>query len=167
METSASSHTNASSRVFISTRAGFGAAFGGPLRRGGRRRRLGRRRGLRRCRGGGRGLGVGTDGGVGVGTGDGFNGFGRGCSLVLELADEGLGHGTSPSAGSQEDVPVESGENVAELCPKIVSGHFDQFPENRCLVLKRTGMREVLMKLRDAVDDQGEDVGDLLGADVR
>ncbi len=49
--------------------------------------------------------------------------FGHGCSLRDKLADQGLGHGMSPSAGFLEDVLVESSERVAELCTKFVSGH--------------------------------------------
>ena len=46
-----------------------------------------------------------------------------GSSLGDELAGQVLGRWTSPSAGSLEDVVVECGERVAELCPKFVRGH--------------------------------------------
>ena len=70
----------------------------------------GRRKGLD---GGGRGL----DGvGVGIGVAGGSS-LGHGCSLGDELADKGLDHGTTSSAGFLEDVLVESGERVVEICP--------------------------------------------------
>ena len=48
---------------------------------------------------------------------------GNGCSLGDELAGQGLGSGTSPSAGFLEDVVVEWSEKVVELGPKFVRGH--------------------------------------------
>ncbi len=74
----------------------------------------------------------------------------------------------SPSAGFLEDVLVEIGERTADLCPKIIRGHGIEFLENRCLMLnlKCMGMRGVLMKDRDAVDDEGQDVSNSLGGDV-
>ncbi len=148
-----------------------GPPFDAPL--GGGRRRSNFFRG-RRCRAGGRELdcvGSGLNGGIGcdvVGAGlAGGRVFGHGCSLRDKLADQGLGHGTSPSACFLEDVLVESSERVVKLCTKFVSGHVIAFLENRCLVLKRAGMRGVLMKDGDRVDDEGEDVGDGLGGDVR
>jgi hypothetical protein len=68
----------------------------------------------------------------------------------------------SPSTGFLEDVLVDIGKRTAELCPKIIRGHGIEFLENRCLVLKCTGMRGVLMKDRDTVDDEGEDVSNVL-----
>ncbi len=91
----------------------------------------------------------------------------HGSSLRCKLADQGLGHWTSSSAGFLEDVLVESSERVAELCTKFVSGHGIECLEKRCLVLKRTGMRGVMMKDGDGVDDECEDVGHGLGGDVR
>ncbi len=75
-------------------------------------------------------------------------------------------HGTSPSAGSQEDLLIEIGERlgVAELCPKFVRGHGIECLENGCLVLKCAGMWGVLMKDGDGVYDEGEDVDNGLGA---
>ncbi len=80
---------------------------------------------------------------------------------------QGHGNGTSPGAGFLEDVLVEISERTAELCPKIIRGHGIEFLENRCLVLKCAGMRGVLMKDSDTVDDEGEDVSNCLGGDVR
>ncbi len=68
--------------------------------------------------------------------------------------------GTSPSAGILEDVLVEISEKTAELCPKIIRGpHGIEFLENRCFVLKCAGMRGVLMKDRDTVDDVSNGLG--------
>jgi hypothetical protein len=72
----------------------------------------------------------------------------------------------SPSAGFLEDVPVEIGKRTADLCPKIIRGHGIKFLENRCLVLKCAGMMGDLMKDRDTVDDEGEDVSNCLGGDI-
>jgi hypothetical protein len=79
------------------------------------------------------------------------SGAGKDAALVTNLLDKGMATGHSPSAGFLEDVLVEIGERIAELCPKIISGHGIKFIENRCLVLKCTGMRGVLMKDRDTV----------------
>jgi hypothetical protein len=46
-----------------------------------------------------------------------------GSSLDDKLAGQLLGRWTSPSAGFLEDVVVECGERVAELCPKFARGH--------------------------------------------
>jgi hypothetical protein len=62
---------------------------------------------------------------------------------------------------------VEIGERVAELCPKFIRGHGIVCLENGCLELKCAGMRGVLMKDGDGVDDEGEGVGDGLGGDER
>ncbi len=50
----------------------------------------------------------------------------KGAALATDLrikAIQGLGHGTSPSAGSLDDLHVEIGERVAELCLKSISRH--------------------------------------------
>jgi hypothetical protein len=52
---------------------------------------------------------------------------GHGSSLGDELARQVLGRWTSPSAGFIEDVVVECGERVTELCPKFVRGHGIRF----------------------------------------
>ncbi len=72
----------------------------------------------------------------------------------------------SPSSGFLEDVLVEIGERTAELCQKIIRGHGIKLFENRSLVLKCAGMRGVLMKDRDTVDDEGEDLSKGLGGDL-
>ena len=180
LESSTSNHTNASSSIFQSS--DILAALPSPARGpfaggGGRRRRFFRRRGRGRGvvisgrlgsrDGGGGGGGDGGRGGLDVVGAVGGSGVGQECSLGDELADHGLGHGTSPSAGSQEDLLVEMSERVAELCPKFVRGQGIEYFENGCLVLKCAGMRGVLMKDGDRVDDEGEDVGDGLGGDER
>ncbi len=86
---------------------------------------------------------------------DGRSVFGQRCSLGDEFADQGLGHGTSPIAGTLEDRLVELGERVAELCPKFVIGNGIECLENGCLVLKCAGTRRVLMKDGDGVNDEG------------
>jgi hypothetical protein len=85
-------------------------------------------------------------------------GAGKDAALVTNLRDKG----TSPSAGILEDVLVEISERTAELCPKIIRGHGIEFLETRCFVLKCAGVRGVLMKDRDTVDD----VSNCLGGDV-
>ena len=95
------------------------------------------------------------------------SGAGKDAAFGDKPAGQGHGNGTSPSAGILEDVLVEIGERTAELCPKIIRGHGIEFLENRCLVLKCAGMRGDLMKDRDTVDDEGEDVSNGLGGDVR
>jgi hypothetical protein len=52
---------------------------------------------------------------------------GHGSSLGDELAGQVLGRWTSPSAGFLEDIVVECGERVTELCPKFVRGHGIRF----------------------------------------
>ncbi len=96
------------------------------------------------------------------------SGAGKDAAFGDKPAGQGHGNGTSPSAGFLEYVLVEIGERTAELCLKIIRGHGIEFLENRCqcLVLKCAGMRGDLMKDRDAVDDEGEDVSDGLGGDV-
>ncbi len=93
----------------------------------------------------------------------------RGTTTLLSSPSApagGHGNGTTPSPCFLEDVLVEISERTAELCPKIIRGHRIEFLENRCLVLKCAGMRGVLMKDYDAVDDEGEDVSNWLGGDV-
>ncbi len=50
-------------------------------------------------------------------------------TLGDKLAGQGLGRRTSPRAGYLEDVLVESGERVEELCPKFVRGYGIKFLE--------------------------------------
>ncbi len=93
----------------------------------------------------------------------------RSTTTLLSLPSApagGHGNGTSPSACFLEDVLAEISERTAELCPKIIRGHGIELLENRCLVLKCAGMRGVLMKDRDAVEDEGEDVNNCLGGEV-
>ncbi len=139
LETTASNHTYASSRMYQSTAAGPAsnsvtspALIGGGRRQrrffGGRGRF--RRRGRRRCRDG--------SGSVGrarwrwrwcrqrVRAWD-HGWVGYGSSLGDGLAGQVLGRWTSPSSGFLEDIVVECGERVTELCPKFVRGHGIRF----------------------------------------
>ncbi len=52
---------------------------------------------------------------------------GHRSSLGDEFAGQFLGSWTSPSAGFLEDIVVECGERVTELCPKFVRGHDIRF----------------------------------------
>ena len=92
--------------------------------------------------------------GVGVGIGvAGGSGFGHGCSLGDEIADQGLGHGTTSSAGFLEDVLVKSGETIVEFCLKCVRRHGIEFLENGCRVLNNRSLVEICQVF-------GLDVGD-------
>ena len=176
LEISASIHTSASASKIHSTAglAGLACLAAFPRRLGGGGGGRSRFFRCRRCRCGGwalDGFGRGRDGGIS-------------CVVVCaglaggrvdvhwssprgKLADQGLGHGFSSSTGFLEDDLVESSQRVAELCTKFVSGHGIECLENGCLVLKRSGMRGVLMKDGDGVEDKCEDVGHCLGGDVR
>jgi hypothetical protein len=46
---------------------------------------------------------------------------------ITDVAGQVLGRWTSPSAGFLEDIVVECGERVTELCPKFVRGHGIRF----------------------------------------
>ena len=80
--------------------------------------------------------------GVGIGVAGG-SGFGHGCSLGDELADQGRGHGTTSSAGFLEDVLVESSETIVEFCPKCVRRHGIEFLANGCLLLNNRSLDEI------------------------
>ncbi len=137
LETTASNHTNASSRMFQSTSAGSASNLvtSPALIGGGRRQRRffggsGRfhRRGRRRCTAASAGARWrwrwcrssqrvrAWDHGWVV----------HGRSLGDELAGQVLGLWTSPSTGFLEDIVVECGERVTELCRKFVRGAWHQ-----------------------------------------
>ncbi len=117
LESSTSNHANASQSLSMFQSAACLAALvsRGPFACGGGGRQS---RFFRRWR---RGRVIVLSGRIGGGLGD-------------ELADQGLGHRTSPSAGSLEDLLVEIGERVAELCPKSLRGRGIECLENGWLV---------------------------------
>jgi hypothetical protein len=96
----------------------------------------------------------------------GGSGAGKDAAWVTNLRDKGMAMGRPPAAqrGFLEDFLIEIGERTAELCPKIIRGHGIKFLEN-CLVLKCVGMRGVLMKDCDTVNDEGEDLSNGLGGE--
>jgi len=139
LETTSSNHTNASSRMFQSTAAGpaSNSVTSSALIGGGRRQR--------RFFGGAADSAAGAGGGAGTAAAASAGArwrwrwgrqmvrawdhgwVGHGSSLGDELAGQVLGRWTSPSAGFLEDIVVECGERVTELCPKFVSGHGIRF----------------------------------------